>query len=211
MLGWFPLALWVDAVAGTVGAVFASLGTWLLLALVWRMSSSESRRALLACVLWSTCGEIALTELFGLYHYRFGFVPPFVPPGHALLFQCGVWITAALPAAVGKWSRMLAVPVSLAAFVGLGDEQSLLYLLVFIVLLAFGPNPSLYGTMYFLSLALELVGTSIGTWVWRLEDPVFGLRTCNPPIAAGVFYCALDALVILTQRFWGAPGPDDGG
>lgn len=201
VLPWFPIGLGLDALGGTTGLLLTTLVTWALLFWVWRAQDRAGRRALIACVLWSTAGEIALTELFGLYHYRLGFVPPFVPPGHALLFQCGAWITAWLTPRLRIASRVLAFPVALCAFGFLGDQQSLCYLAIFALLLRVGSNPALYGTMYFLALSLELVGTAIGTWRWSAADPHLGLSTINPPVAAGVFYCVLDALVLSAQRF----------
>ena len=204
-MGWwvallFPAGLAVDAWLGLTGTIAMSLVTWWMLALVWRAAEPTMQRALIVCVLWASAGEIFLTESWGLYEYGFGFVPPYVPPGHALLFQLGVWVTASLGPRVPRWLLAATIPVTLAGYLGLGDEQSLLFLSVLLLLARFGPSPELYGTMFFLSLILELVGTSLGTWRWAPRETWFGMATCNPPIAAGAFYCCLDALTVGWRR-----------
>ena len=57
----------------------------------------------------------------------------------------------------------------------------------------------LYASTFVLALALELYGTWLGNWSWAREVPGMPLVTTNPPGAAGAFYCALDALVLLAS------------
>ena len=57
----------------------------------------------------------------------------------------------------------------------------------------------LYASTFVLALALELYGTWLGNWSWAHEVPGIPLVTTNPPGAAGAFYCALDALVLLAS------------
>ena len=57
----------------------------------------------------------------------------------------------------------------------------------------------LYASTFVLALALELYGTWLGNWSWAHEVPGMPLVTTNPPGAAGAFYCALDALVLLAS------------
>ncbi len=200
MVLWFPLGLAIDALGGLAGTAVTTLGTFALFAAVYRASSAPDRRILLVCVAWATVGELVLTEVLGLYQYRIGFLPPFVPPGHALLFQLGLWSVAGLSARLLRALRVSAIPLTIAAVVLLDDHQSLVFLAVFVALLRFGPSPAIYGAMFFLALALELIGTAIGTWTWAPRDPWLGIQTFNPPIAAGVFYCLLDALTLGRRR-----------
>ena len=53
----------------------------------------------------------------------------------------------------------------------------------------------LLATMFLVTLALELIGTALGTWAWAPRAPVLGLATTNPPFAVAAFYCVLDTLV----------------
>jgi hypothetical protein len=196
----FPIGLWVDRAVPTLGHAITSLWTWGVLAAIARRAMPTERRALLACVLWATAGELFLTEVCGLYEYHHGFVPLYVPPGHALLFCLGIVVTQRLPRRSVPIVRALTVPVTAAVWWLGGDQLSVFYVAVFWLLCVFGPSPSLYGTMFFLSLALELFGTWLGVWRWELADPWLGFATCNPPVAAGAFYCVLDWLTVSSSR-----------
>ena len=132
-----------------------------------------------------------------------GNIPLFVPPGHALLFTLG-----ALLAARGRDWIVWFVPVAAAPFVfalALFDADSFGALLfaVFVVCLRFGRARKLYAVMFVLALAMELYGTWLGNWTWSRVVPWLGLSTLNPPLAAGVFYCLLDLLVVATVARFG--------
>jgi hypothetical protein len=71
----------------------------------------------------------------------------------------------------------------------------LLYAL-FLACMWLSPSRKLYGTMFVLSLLLEIYGTWLGNWRWAENVPWLGLTSYNPPIAAGTFYCVLDFLVV---------------
>jgi hypothetical protein len=58
----------------------------------------------------------------------------------------------------------------------------------------------LFASTFLLSLLLELFGTWLGNWTWVREVPGVPLVTTNPPVAAGAFYCMLDALVVAGAR-----------
>jgi hypothetical protein len=52
--------------------------------------------------------------------------------------------------------------------------------------------------MFVLAWLMEIYGTTLGNWTWRTTVPWFEWPTRNPPLAAGAFYCVLDALVMAT-------------
>ena len=88
---------------------------WAVLAtLLWR-SSDTQRRAMLACLLFATAGEVFLSLVWGLYDYRLGNIPLFVPPGHVLLFFLGTQIAARIPDR-GVWAVALAALPLVAIF-----------------------------------------------------------------------------------------------
>jgi hypothetical protein len=89
--------LWLDSIGPDWIQVLVSGWTWALLAtLCWQVD--PARRTLwLICLAWATFGEIVLSLVWGLYDYRLGNLPPFVPPGHVLLFALGMWLTERLP------------------------------------------------------------------------------------------------------------------
>jgi len=178
------------------GQVLVSALTWLLFLALWGKSDAHHRPALFACLLFATAGEVFLSLVWGLYEYRLGNIPLFVPPGHVLLFFLGTQLAQRLPDGREWWIAAFALPVVLAfAWVGRDTMGPWLYAL-FLACMLLSPSRKLYAIMFVLSLAMELYGTWMGNWVWAVQVPWLGLRADNPPIAAGAFYCVLDLLVV---------------
>lgn len=171
---------------------------WAVFGLLWLRWPAADRAGLIACLLIATTGEVVLSLLWGLYDYRLGNLPLFVPPGHVLLYVLGIWLTPRVPAVC---LRLIPVVAALAA-AGLAlDGRDLLSLpmtALFLLAIRRGPAPRLYATMFVLALLMELWGTWLGNWAWRSQVPGLGWATLNPPFAAGAFYCVLDWLVGLT-------------
>jgi hypothetical protein len=192
--------LFADQHWGRYGQVVVSAAAWVVLLAIWRRSDARQRPALAACLLFATAGEIFLSLVWGLYQYRLGNIPLFVPPGHVLLFFLGTRIAERIPLGGEWWIAGLAVPlVGLLAWTGRDTLGPLLYLL-FVACLCLSPARRLYATMFVLSLAMELYGTWLGNWVWAPQVPWLGLTATNPPVAAGAFYCVLDLLVVSATR-----------
>jgi len=186
------------------GQLAVSVCTWMVLAALWRRSAPRERLALAACLVYATAGEAFLSLAWGLYAYRLGNIPFFVPPGHVLLFFLGTRIAARLAEGAEWWIAGIALPL-VALFAGLGhDTLGPLLFALFLVCLVLSPARKLYATMFVLSLAMELYGTWIGNWRWSAQVPWLGLTADNPPIAAGAFYCVLDLLVVATASRLGA-------
>ena len=192
------LGLLVDRHGGAHGQLAVSLAAWALLARLWLVSVPAQRPALLACLVYATAGEVFLSLAWGLYDYRLGNIPLFVPPGHVLLFFLGTQLAARLEDGAEWWIAAAALPI-VAAFAWTGRDTlgPFLYAL-FLACMLLSRSRKLYATMLVLSLAMELWGTWLGNWTWRREVPWLGLVTENPPLAAGAFYAALDMLVVST-------------
>jgi len=180
------------------GQTVINCGVWALF-LYWLRGSDARQQIMLAsCVVYATLGEIFLSLVWGLYEYRLGNIPLFVPPGHALLFMLGT----VLAARVKDWINWV-VPLAAAPFIYLllvtraGTLDALLFVL-FLLCMLFGRAPRLYAVMFVLALAMEFHGTWLGNWAWGAREPWLGLTTINPPLAAGAFYCVLDLLVVAT-------------
>jgi len=188
--------LLVDQHWARYGQAAVSAFAWMLFAALWLRSDGVKRPALVACLVFATVGEMFLSLVWGLYQYRLGNIPLFVPPGHVLLFFLGMQISERLPGRAEWWIAAIAAPLVMAlAWTGHDTLGPLLYAL-FLACLWISPSRRLYATMFVLSLAMELYGTWMGNWTWAPDVPWLALRTVNPPLAAGAFYCVLDLLVV---------------
>ena len=186
------------------GQAITNLVVWALFVHWVVHARAEERIMLASCIVYATLGEIFLALAWGLYDYRLGNIPLFVPPGHVLLFMLGRELAPHLA------PRMVAlVPLAAAPFVAWlamsgADTLGLPLFGIFLLCIVFGAAKRLYATMFVLALAMELYGTGLGNWTWHAQEPWLGFTTLNPPLAAGAFYCVLDLLVMSTLRAWRA-------
>jgi hypothetical protein len=207
VIGIIACGLLADQKIDFWGQTLTNASVWALLLYWLRRANARTQLALTACVIYATAGEIFLSLVWGIYDYRLGTVPLFVPPGHALLFTLGGIVAARAPAWI-VWC----VPLAAAPFVGFlllsgaGTLDALLYAM-FLICLWFGRARKLYAVMFVLSLIMEVYGTALGTWSWSTAVPWVGLTTPNPPLAAGTFYCVLDMLVVTTVSRWHFTAP----
>ena len=189
------VGLWIDRSHGFAGQMAVSAAVWIVTGVLLIQLPQMIGRRLLACIWISGLGEMVASLAWGLYDYQFGNVPLFVPPGHALLYLLGLILARALDDRVAVLVPLAAAPVVLfLAWTG-QDWLSLPLFVLFALFVTFGQQRRLYAIMFMLALLLELYGTALGNWAWRPIVPGTGLATLNPPLAAGVFYCALDWLV----------------
>lgn len=194
-------ALLLDYLDPLRGQIAAGLLAWAFVLTVIGRAEGIRRRALVYCLVWATAGELFCSLVWGLYTYRLGNVPHFVPPGHVIMFLLGTNLAQRLPAAVADRVTMAAVALMPAVVLFLGDTLSALLFAVYALLYwreaALRP---LLATMFLLTLALELCGTALGVWGWSARVPWLHLTTTNPPFAVAAFYCTLDALVVWSVR-----------
>lgn len=200
------LGLWADVHVELPGQLAIGAAVWgLLLALIAPLAPAE-RRVFLACIAIATAGELFLSLVWGLYVYRLGNVPMFVPPGHAMMLMLGLALARRMPevAAHAILGGAGAYAV-IAALAGLDTFAVPLFLVIAVAALSLPAHRRLLASTVLLCLTLELYGTTMGNWFWERDVPWLGLVTTNPPAIAGAFYCALDALVIATAGALAAP------
>lgn len=188
-----------DRFGGAWGQPLVSVWAWAVCALLVAACPAQRVR-LLACLVIATAGEVVLSLVWGLYDYRLGNLPLFVPPGHVLLYGLGLHLADRVSGRFVVVTAWLAgVGVGALALAGV-DWLGLPLLLIFLACLRWGPAPRLYATMFLLSLVMELWGTWLGNWAWRTALPGLGWPVSNPPLAAGAFYCVLDLLSESVRR-----------
>jgi len=193
------LGLLIDVRADIVGQTLLSVAVWAVLLYILGGVARELRFGLMACLAIATLGELFLSLAWGLYSYRLGNVPQFVPPGHVLLLMLGLALARRMPDAVAWAIIGVAALYSLAAAVAGADTLGVPLFFVLVAASVFMPRQRrLYASTFVLALALELYGT------WTRQVPGVGLVTTNPPGVAGAFYCALDALAAAAAYFLAA-------
>jgi hypothetical protein len=190
------IGLFVDVRTDIAGQTALSAAVWLVLFYVLRGVTGEERRTLMICLVIATSGEMILSLWWGLYTYRLGNIPLFVPPGHVLMLLLGFSLARVMPQVVASAIFASAALYSLAAAVtGLDTLGAGLFLVLAVSALSIPGRRRLYASTFVLSLLLELCGTWLGNWTWAREVPATAFVTTNPPGVVAAFYCALDAAV----------------
>lgn len=202
----FAVGLALDARADLPAQALIGVGAWGALAWAMRGANGELRRTILACLVLATAGEMFLSLVAGLYTYRLGNIPLFIPPGHALLLLLGISLSRILKDKHALAVIGIAGAYSLwAAIAGIDTLGLFLFALLGMTAYLLPSQRRLYASTFLLALALELYGTALGNWAWAPEP--LGLVTTNPPLAAGAFYAALDALTVAVTRLLAGRGP----
>ena len=168
----------------------------------------EQRAQVWTCVAVATCFEIVGSLVWGVYRYRLGNLPLFVPPGHGIVYLFGL-LAAQTPvvmrhgrrvayfvlAAAGGWA--LAGVTVLPAVTGRVDVQGALCLPVFAYFLLRSPRWPLFAAIFIIVSELEICGTSFGNWYWMPVAPWTHIPSGNPPSVIAGGYCVIDASVLL--------------
>jgi hypothetical protein len=174
-----------------------AVSAWAWATLLWiaARTSPAERRALGACVVLATGGELFLKDVWGLYDYRLHNLPLFIPAGHALVYAAASRMARRAP----QWMPAVvaggfALYATTAASAGV-DTFGVPWFLAFVGYLLASHDRRLCATLFVVALAIELYGTSLGGWRYYTVEPWFGLTTTNPPVWIGAVYCTLETLV----------------
>jgi hypothetical protein len=177
--------------------------TWVVLGAALSLVPVETRVQALGVVCFATIGEVTGSLVWGVYHYRLHNLPLFVPPAHGLVYLTGLSLAGALR----RRTRML---VATAAVVAAGwgllgltvlprrDVAGAFGVPLLLLFLWRGRNRSVYAGVFLVVAALELYGTSIGTWRWATHIPGTGISDGNPPSGVASGYVWFDVMALLT-------------
>ena len=176
--------------------------TWVVLGLALVRVPLERRAQALGVVCFATIGEVTGSLVWGVYHYRLHNLPLFVPPAHGIVYLTGF----ALAAALRRHTRALVVfAAATAATWGLlgllvlprRDVAGAFGVPLLLLFLWRGRNRAVYAGVFLVVAALELYGTSIGTWQWATHLPGTGVSDGNPPSGVASGYVWFDVMALL--------------
>jgi hypothetical protein len=174
--------------------------TWLvLLAAIWPLAALVRAQAL-GVVVFATIAEVTGSLIWGVYRYRLHNLPLFIPPAHGLVYLSGLALAAVVR------SRLL-VAVAAAGSVGWGlagitvlprlDVAGAMCVPLLVVFLWRSRFRATYAGVFVVVAALELYGTSIGTWRWAVTLPGVGIPQGNPPSGVASGYVWFDVMAML--------------
>lgn len=197
------VGLVLDRLIPIWGQLIAGVMSWgFLIALYTRMEKT-ARLILLSGLFMAMFGEVFCSLIWELYDYRYFNIPPYVPPGHMLVFLLGASISRKMPKIITTVVPALAgLCVALSVYFGY-DTISLVLFLFFIACLFAEKDMVAYSTMFMLCLVLEIAGTALGNWTWKETVPVWGISMASPPIGSGALYCVLDfCMYRIALAYW---------
>jgi hypothetical protein len=204
VLVWITAVLLLDT--GATAAQQHVLGalTWLVLLALLRPETATVRVQVAVVVVFATVVEYVFSHWLGVYEYRLGTVPMFVPPGHGLVYLAALSFGRTALAARHARPLLAAVLVVGGAWAVWGlllsPQPDALGAFWYLCLVAFawkGRSPLLYVGAFGVVSYLEIAGTSLGTWTWGAVDPVLGVVTIgNPPSGIAGGYAWFDAAAL---------------
>lgn len=190
----------VDTQVGRGGQLALGGLTSLVLLAALRPLPALARAQALGVVCFATVGEVTGSLVWGVYRYRLHNLPLFIPPAHGLVYLSGVALAGLVPA-----RRLVAVAAIGAAGWGLAgltvlprlDLAGAVGVPLLLVFLRRSRSRAAYAGVFVVVAALELYGTSIGTWRWAAHLPGTPIADGNPPSGVASGYVWFDVMALL--------------
>lgn len=209
LLVYTPILLYLD---GHFRSFWPQCGlgalTFVVLWCCTRYLARDQRRQVWVCVVVATGFEVFGSLIWGVYRYRLGNIPLYVPPGHGLVYFFG--LTAGGLPVFQRYGRKAAVTILCVcagyALAGLTvlpvlthrlDVQGALCFPVLAWFVLFNPRYALFAAIFVATLDLELSGTLAGDWTWQPVAPWDHVPSGNPPSAIAGGYGAIDGSVLM--------------
>ncbi len=199
-LGVMLLGLGLDHFTNFAWQLVLSACTWLILLAACVPLSPEQRSRTAVVILVATVGEIIGSVVWGIYTYRLGNLPMFVPPGHGLVYLTGLRLADTRWAAANR-RRFIGVALAgiwtwgllgVSGALGRHDVAGAIGCATLTLFIFRGRAPELYAGVFIAVAALEIYGTAIGTWFWHPYIPGSGIPNGNPPSGAASGYVLFD-------------------
>ncbi len=202
---WLVAGLYLD---GTEVAKNIDYGQWVTSAItviffgwVYATASRKNKKIILYGVVIAFCGEVVFSLVLGMYTYRLGMLPIYVPLGHTIIYM-GVYYFTKEPIVLAHKDQIVKILYPLMIVYATGwllfqsDVFGFLCTMVILWLFKRRPNARLFFlVMFFVIAYLELLGTYFQAWSWPTIwfDKISFVPSANPPSAISVFYFAFDA------------------
>ncbi|WP_339882603.1 hypothetical protein [Polaribacter vadi] len=158
------------------------------------------KEQMLAAVLIGFFGEYLFSVLMGMYIYRLGNVPLYIPFGHAFVYIAVLCFSKA--ASIKKHrivlEKVFAISIFMYATLFLifkNDVFGFVMTIATLLILRNKPRERLfYLTMYISVAVLEIIGTTYECWWWPSTawNVIPFLPSYNPPSGISLFYFLLD-------------------
>lgn len=222
--GWWAAGLAALLMSGTIAALYVddlTRSRWWQLGLgalavgvvivATRAVTRRQRQQVWICVGIATLVELYGSVLWGVYHYRLGGIPFYVPPGHGVIYLAATLLASSpLFARYPKVTKSVALVaagawaiagVSLIPWLGgRWDIVGAFFFIYFATFVLRTNRGTFFSAVFLLTSLLEICGTAFGDWRWAALAPALGVGVGNPPSVIAGAYCCLDALVLLTYR-----------
>ena len=170
-----------------------------LAAALWPLSPLVRAQAI-GVVLFATVGEVTGSLVWGVYHYRLHNLPLFIPPAHGLVYLSGIALSRGVRARAVVWAAAIgAAAWGIAGLTVLPrlDVAGAFGVPLLLVFLWRSRSRATYAGVFLVVAALELFGTSIGTWRWAHDLPALGIPDGNPPSGVASGYVWFDVMALL--------------
>lgn len=204
VMGWITLVLLLDSDSGIWTQRTLGMLTWLLLAGLLSRENPLVRAQTAVVVVFAAAVEYTFSPLLDVYTYRFHNVPAYVPPGHGLVYLAALMIGRSTVVAAYRRLCVAVALVALGAYSAYGviladrlDALGAVWFGCYVAFVLWGPSPGLYVGAALVVTYLEVLGTSLGTWVWQLHDPTGLVAIGNPPSGAAGGYGWFDLAALV--------------
>jgi hypothetical protein len=197
---WAGAGLTVERSVGPIGQLALGGVTVGVLGGLLLLHPAALRLQTILVVAVASAAEVVGSLVWGVYTYRLDNLPAFVPPGHGLVFLCGVALARAFGPRSGLLVAFAAVAAGSWAIVSLTafqtpDLAGAIGCFVLVTVLVATRRP-VYAGVFFAVAALELAGTALGTWTWASTVPGLGLSQANPPSGVASGYVLFDVVAL---------------
>jgi len=193
------LGLLLDRYADLSQQTLLGLATWFFLLVAFLYLTPQERAQTTVVVVVATMAEVLGSVIWGIYDYRLGNLPLFVPPGHALVYLTGLrfsqtaWVRehrrlfiGLVVAAIASWAILGLI------LLGRSDVAGAVGAAVLLLFLWRGRAPLVYAGVFVAVAYLEIYGTLLGTWRWAEHIPLLAVPDGNPPSGAASGYVLFD-------------------